>query len=1521
MSLIYDRSIRFPTTSMENASTTSPTQIQPSLPPTTTTLARSSREASPAFLQACHHPIPFTLSHPVHHSHPIQNPIPADHRPLLGKPHSASIRAASTRARPTSQPSTPSHQSTHSLDSSSSQTHHSCLTNLTSSASPSRSPSSLSPHLSFKSSSSSPTSAIRPLSSYSLPASPPPRSPSCPPYHLPPIANLAPPYNHLRLAFPRPPLPSLSSSSSHPVSVPSTSANLSHEIKRSIRRFSAIIPSLSSRALSLHDRQHPTIHSSKSLRTVSRLMNHHQSQPTPNPLTKSFRSKRSPANPQGPSKPSLKTSRPIGGIGESPLQPNSYSNSNSTAHVPSTAIVNPHLPLTSRLLPPFHKPSSHHPRPITPTSHATSSTIPEYHHYTLSSASNPGHAVPSEISFPSMERPATIESNSTSQSNQHRPSSSKHSQGILTLDPESRFPPLFGQTPIRRDAKSTSSAHSLVTSLALAPISSSCLPPQNLPLNFEPLPLPSADSFNPSILLSGPPPPTLSEEHSREVLSSSVAPQHPTIPSLLNPSRVKYLPADPPSPSPRLASVKTDDDIAKISNLSSHSTHQHLPSSLDHLHPSDLFQPHNPPLSSNPAINPQPQPSLQPHTAVVHPNPHDVGSIQDPSVHPRAPTQWPLSNVTFKVKPIDRSRRFGVTFEPSGAPLCKYVLPKPRLDPSPSRHPRDLQHGRPSKDSNLVTAVNPFTNRPLPRDSDALLEELNERYWTSKNNNLDVQHIWAEIYVSNLERKLWRSEAEVDVSINDCLALCCLPLTNHPKLLARTRPRVNSAPTGVSPLDPRHPPGTQNPFNNDKPMITPIGLPKSQRAPFYKAFSSTVRLRRNPSKLRPASPLEISDGPLPCISFGSSSASKAITPYISDPSSPIHHRLDPSSRSIVSSHALSRLERPSNLPSNGPERRYRIVLSDTPTPRVSGNSSRENPRSLRRKSRSVPNLQRERLASSQLNSLISTLSNEPAELSKSVDHQIIQPTTESKLSDADPTPSIPPLPVVIPQSLLDAIFLPVSVLNRNSSPYSSENLSSVPARSGCLHPAPHARDHCLSEYGTIEIGENRSSGSQSDSPPAPPVESPEPLSKGPLHSLPRFIEPRSTSIVALPPPPRKRNPTAGTSVHSSIHSSASASKATSSEVEQSTNESLPLPSIARSSAESSFKRVVRHHPSLTAPRNHQTLSTPHTPSKHIVSRSSDDLAFLSPLILSNNPSSTYNTPQRSRRQTVSCFYPVSPHSHRFSELLLPSSRCSHDKSGAPSESDGRSGPINLGPGVLISQSNQGETHTCSPSGSITTTKDRVSKDVKRAKSAETVQTDLSSLLNGSISINSIIDPDRHIDQSDLFYQLPSSPQQDLIQDYTEKVLKSRKLFEIHTGLTPPSAMNTKHSALVDEVLAGAADRRRSISRDRSSGSSQSRESAVDPSNRLSQYSIVCRVPSIVDAFEARRASNPQTYTAEVAMKLGKPVENRSTVDLPDNAGRKRGPLAATSNVPQDLGVRIDEGGSLNSIRYSIDENS
>jgi len=128
------------------------------------------------------------------------------------------------------------------------------------------------------------------------------------------------------------------------------------------------------------------------------------------------------------------------------------------------------------------------------------------------------------------------------------------------------------------------------------------------------------------------------------------------------------------------------------------------------------------------------------------------------------------------------------------------------------------------------------------------------------------------------------------------------------------------------------------------------------------------------------------------------------------------------------------------------------------------------------------------------------------------------------------------------------------------------------------------------------------------------------------------------------------------------------------------------------------------------------------------------------------------------------------------------------------------------------------------------------------------------------SSHSVIDPDKPINQADLFYQIPASPRRSLIQDYDDLVVKSRQASYGKAG-TSPLTTAAKRSGLIDDILAGYAGPREA----QMMGSDHLQleneqvvtETVMDLKvNRSDSRSAVTQtVPNIVDAFEARRSTH------------------------------------------------------------------
>ncbi|EFP76964.1 uncharacterized protein PGTG_02425 [Puccinia graminis f. sp. tritici CRL 75-36-700-3] len=1000
-------------------------------------------------------------------------------------------------------------------------------------------------------------------------------------------------------------------------------------------------------------------------------------------------------------------------------------------------------------------------------------------------------------------------------SESNHPSSSAGRPPTPTLT-QLEIPSLIAHTRTRRENQEPSGSRSIVTSLGLAPISQSF----NHPFSFNPHHPPT----NPTALHDFPSYNATSTDALRFVSQGS------SIPSLLNPSRLKPVANDP-----------------------SQTDHQ---TQAEGIHTNQQTKDPNPLLQETPLSSPKiaNHPFQTRATFLSVPNRHadlNAYSRQHQDPHPRSttpdtsqsPPPPPLKPNVTGSQPRQTLRR-GVSFEPSGKSFCKYALPKPRLDANPASQESTRQRKGGHNRQNSTTVNNPtvvFPSKTPVIESDTNTEELKERFWNSKPNNLTANQVWAEIYISRLERKLWKAQAEADISA-DCLAFCIPSGSNGgiQKPQNSRRRRVASASDAVQAR-----PGA-SPSRPKKLSQSKEGTNKSKRfdlTAFYKA-SGNEQTCNQLIRCQRSSPLEISDGPLrhlPCISSSNYQPIDVIIPYRPDLLSSPRHQPQSNFRPATNPRVIRR-EASTNFPrSNDSERGYRIVLPV---------ANSQQPKSQRRRSRSVPELRQIHV---QLPSPPQSMKDMTG-ISDDLTYKHPEFYIDRPWPVEDPTS---PTTLSIPQTLLDAMFPPAPDSARNTPPYPSENVLSLGSSSRPVHCVSSTKDLHRSVCATIEVPDGTVAFSRSDSADAS-NELSESISKGPLYSLPRFIEPRPTAVVALPPPPRKRNPTPAVSTHSSSQNSSVRTK-------RSTNESMVA------------------HLSYPTPSEKSGLEFPVPPSIRLSRRSSSPLTPPNPrtdqVVTSPiQPTSfVYETSQRIQRRSISSIYPISPtcqspddSAHRYSGFLshVSSRPCSLGVTSPWIDREGRDDRITT------------FTPSKPPLSALYLTS---SPQIHLAGDDEpnTVVNSMSAFRDsthsgGSASSHSAIDPDKPINQADLFYQVPASPRRSLIRDYDDHM---KQTTENQVGASTSTAV-IERSVLIDEILAGYAGPRRTLmtrpvrprlktqelvtesaldlAKDQDeAGSTQSAPVAndVDSSQSGTRSAVTQRIPRIIDAFEARLSSH------------------------------------------------------------------
>ncbi|OAV98677.1 hypothetical protein PTTG_12502 [Puccinia triticina 1-1 BBBD Race 1] len=1099
------------------------------------------------------------------------------------------------------------------------------------------------------------------------------------------------------------------------------------------------------------------------------------------------------------SSPSLTAARPVGGIGESPFRPKH----GSAGHLLSTTLNHSRL---FKQLPSRQRSLTQH------GTHPSPSTFQRIHTRNLST-----HSSSNTSTFQRTHR-KNLSDCPSSESN--HPFSSIGRPSTPTLN-QLEIPSLIAPTRTRRDNQEP---RSIVTSLGLAPISQSTNHPFGFPLHH-----PSKDSSTKLSSLHG------SSNHTGATsdLPRSLS-QGSSIPSLLNPLRVKPIVNDQPQIDPQTLPEQTNTtQLTTASDRVPHETPAGTsgPQPLIANHPFQTratCHPGSNRLADQDAYHPQPQQSHPRQIAPVNPPPSPKQDVT-------------ASRARETLEP-------GVSFEPSGKSFCKYALPKPRLEvtlatpnvtqQSVGDRKRGENHTKPATET-CPAVFFPYTTPPTA--SDMQTEELKERYWNSKTENISAHEVWAEIYISRLERKLWKAQAEADFSV-DCLALCLPTGAKGSSTLKpqNGRRRVASASDAEQGR-------TEAPSSRPKKKTRP-----RQDQTSAAAGSTNEKVLSKLISCQPSSPLEISDGPLqrlPCISSSQSQSTGAITPYRPEIFSPSHHP----SQSILRSAASSRVIRhqaAADFPRNGDSQRgYRIVL---PT------DSSQQQRTFRRRSRSVPDLRRIHLQLPSPPNSMKDSTGFSGDHTTGFSGDLAYKDSPGLLSHIHrPWPAEDPTSqtsLSIPQTLIDAMFPPASDVAKDTPSYPPENLLSVDSSIRPVRCVTSPKELHKSICATIEVPDNTFTSSRPDS--AAANELSEPLPKGPLYSLPRFIEPRLATVVALPPPPRRRNPTPVTSTNSSSQNSFAGTK-------RSTNDSMVA------------------HLSPATPSEKTSPEFPMPPSVRLVRRSASPLTPPDPsadAIMPNSAPTTgllFEPPERIRSQSFSSVYPTSP----TCESPVDSA---HRYSGFFSQVSSR--PCSFGVSVpWIDREDRDQTAALTPnrpplSAIYLTSTPQISQSHAGgdAQPAKTFMDSLNEARNsshsgGSGSTHSAIDPDKPINQADLFYQVPASPRRSLIQDYDDHIIKSKQPSDEQAGeSTSPTVV--KRSGLIDEILAGyAGPRRAPIARSRlepneptldgvedreetRSAESGSIASHTDSSQHWPRPTVTQRIPRIIDAFEARQSS-------------------------------------------------------------------
>ncbi|KAH9471751.1 hypothetical protein Pst134EA_005633 [Puccinia striiformis f. sp. tritici] len=1112
------------------------------------------------------------------------------------------------------------------------------------------------------------------------------------------------------------------------------------------------------------------------------------------------------------SRPPLTLGRPIGGIGESPFRPK-HTPHLSTSHVISTTLGN------SRL---FHK--------LPPRQHS------------VTQAFDPQPVIFNPASF----NPSTFKKTHRKNVSEGQSLASNHHSFSIPRPrtPTSRqlkTPPLIGQAAVRRDHQGPPGTHSIVTGLGLAPISKSNHP-SGLHTHYAPIGNPAnSTSLHGATVLPG---------RTTEVLRSTS--QTSSIPSLLNPSRVQPLPNDQPH---------TNQQAQQASSCETNTTQlvtEHHKDNQEKFEvvPSDQDIPTNYPLQNRTPRTPIPNRRAEfdahsPQPPVQHSHPPAIAA-DDSQLHPPPPQHHGDAN------PSRQLTHPGFSFEPLGRSFSKYSLPRPRLDAKISQQCLDDRKARENGKNHKIPAIEahiPFPRKISGATDDPSMEALKERYWNSKTDQLDAHQVWAEIYISRLERKLWKAEAEADIS-SDCLAFC-MPFSSssHAHHSHHSRRRVASA-------------------SDAEPTWAGVGSSrchdpnqsKSQRRGRFdfRGFHKASPNEKTSVKLigrRPSSPLDISDGPLqrlPCISSSHFHSTGGITPYRPDLYSPNRHKPQSTLRSAASSRASRHDTRP-NFPGSGSaELGYRIVLP-TPDPKSH--------KSFRRLSRSVPDLrQLHRQLSSSPNSL-----NDTTGFSGDLSYKLPEFLSHADQSKALDLPTCPTT-LSIPQSLIDAMFPPGSDSARNTPPYPPENLLSPDSISRHVHCVSSVKELHKSVYATIEAPDDIPTDS-----PDVLSESPEPQQpKGPLYSLPRFIEPRPAVAHALPPPPRKRNPTPAGSIHSTSQNSLIGAKRSTCETKRSTNESMG----AHLSFVAPSERSCPSFPLPPSRRLTRRSCSPLTPPDHSPDPTAEDVA--SRYAQPSGPG--FETPQRAFGRSISSVYPTSP----TCESPVDSA---YARSGFFSHISSR--PCSLvATGPLVDHQDRPNSFYNQPPLSALFLASAAHNHQRRSDADAQVEHTSSHAKHvtrdsidssTSASSQSVIDPDKPINQADLFYQVPTSPRRNLIQDYDDEITRSRRALDQQGGDSTSTTVG-KRSVLIDEILAEYSSPRTAKAKgparptlhpeelatapamdhtdqDRDETRSTESDSIAhhsDSSQPWSRSAAIHRIPRIVDAFEARQTSKSRS---------------------------------------------------------------
>ncbi|KNZ56222.1 hypothetical protein VP01_2465g1 [Puccinia sorghi] len=851
-----------------------------------------------------------------------------------------------------------------------------------------------------------------------------------------------------------------------------------------------------------------------------------------------------------------------------------------------------------------------------------------------------------------------------------------------------------------------------------------------------------------------------------------------------------------------------------------------LPSLLNnlHLYPTPPPPPHLLQANLNP-LNHQSSPlqsSLPVHTPHSHPLSLKPNLAQNP---PRK-----LSHPTY-------------SFEPSGKSLRKYAHPKPHLDVTlnsqPPNQPYLNEPWRHNINNNSTHSIVLFPRKPLELSVDPSMEVLKDRYWNTRQSeiNPDTQQIWAEIYISRLERQLWKAQADADPS-PDCLSFC-IPLTSNDlphKLYHYNRRRTASASDAALPR-----PGATSSHLQGCNQSKTSKRPRFNSTDFLKPFSiAQTRLKLLP--WYSSSALDISDGPLhrrPSSNITRSQSSCVITPYRLDSFSDSSFQLPASSLPLATNSAVGGANPTTDFPRHNcnQDRRARII-------RPPATTNQQQSKSFRRRSRSVPNLRRANLYSSAVLESTTGITGYPSWVPDEL-------TSQANFS--------------IPQSLIDALFPPASASSANPPCHpSNSNLLSIDSISQAVRRVSTPKNQHRSICATIEVADS-SDPSAPSNPPAVPSAPLEPITKGPLHSLPRVIEHRPAAIVPLPPPPRKRNLTPTTSIYSSSQNSLNvAGKRITSETNRSTSEtkrstgetkwSITDSMIANLSFPTpSDKSAARNRTRAISFRLSRAYCSPPIPPEPLLDLGAD-ATFPDPQIHPAGP--TFECPQRRRRQSSFSAYPASP----TCDSAFDST---HEHSGILSQSSGQQCSL----GVVDSfVERQNRTSTSIPESPLLSAlyldpriehplnyTGRYTHNLFHNTIDSSRRSSHSSLCESS---HSVIDPDKPINQADLFYQIPASPRRSLIQDYDDLVVKSRKA-SYDKAETGPLTTAAKRSGLIDDILAEYAGPREA----QMMGSDHLQlenelgvtETVVDftEDRSDSRSAVTHTVPNIVDAFEAR----------------------------------------------------------------------